>query len=295
MGLFIDKCIVCGELSAIYDKYASSYLSLPSSVRVKKCSCGMRWLYPIPDEEDYINIYSNQYYNHDMLGKGSYNKMIKYKYTWFNLRIDHLAKKYPNHRSILDIGAATGEFIKIAKDKGYAAEGIELSEYACKEALAKNNVFLYNGTIDNYLKCNPNRLFDIVHMGHVFEHFANPDETLNSISSLLNENGILVIEVPNQFNSLEDLIRLYLIKDKIQFTSMSLHHPYFYSKSGLLALVQRHGFQVDHITTNPNGRYLNNIGYNKIILRNLFRFAELALGMGPYIELYAIKHNDHLI
>lgn len=95
------------------------------------------------------------------------------------------------NKKILDIGAGTGDFLVQAKSDGFDITGIEPNEKARANA-AKKGIQLqrdYAGVA--------NQKFDVITLWHVLEHLPNLEQQLDQISDLLEENGIVVLAVPN--------------------------------------------------------------------------------------------------
>lgn len=65
-------------------------------------------------------------------------------------------------------------------------------------------------------------------MSHVLEHLPDPSGYLLKLSNIINKDGMLFIEVPNEAGM---LIRRY-----IKYNSRNSGHLYFYSKETLLQL-----------------------------------------------------------
>lgn len=94
-------------------------------------------------------------------------------------------------KTILDIGAGTGDFLATCKKNNWKVSGVEPSEKARKISEEKNIELLSDISEIN------NQLFDVITMWHVLEHVPNLSEYIHQLKSLLKENGVLVIAVPN--------------------------------------------------------------------------------------------------
>jgi SAM-dependent methyltransferase len=92
---------------------------------------------------------------------------------------------------ICEIGAGQGDVI--SKFEGGDLFAIEPSE-DCREILCKKGATVIGESID---ASNKDIEFHIILMRHVLEHVYYPQEMLEDVSSLLSENGILYIAVPN--------------------------------------------------------------------------------------------------
>ncbi|MEN3977218.1 class I SAM-dependent methyltransferase [Emcibacter sp. SYSU 3D8] len=76
--------------------------------------------------------------------------------------------------------------------------------------------------------------FDVISLSHVFEHLIDPVSSLMALRHYLKTGGLLMIEVPN--DTREELMR--------EARTSDLPHLWFFSHSGLVALLSRAGFDV---------------------------------------------------
>lgn len=94
-------------------------------------------------------------------------------------------------KSILDIGAGTGDFLKYVKSESRNVFGIEPNNKARELANIKGIPLVED--IDDF----KGQTFDVITMWHVLEHVPNLEETIQKIEALLNPEGLLIIAVPN--------------------------------------------------------------------------------------------------
>lgn len=94
-------------------------------------------------------------------------------------------------KTVLDIGAGTGDFLLTAKKKNWIVEGIEPNTSARNRASEKGVV------LNSNLEEASGRKFQVITLWHVLEHLPDLEQQIASIVSLLEENGTLVIAVPN--------------------------------------------------------------------------------------------------
>jgi 2-polyprenyl-3-methyl-5-hydroxy-6-metoxy-1,4-benzoquinol methylase len=93
-------------------------------------------------------------------------------------------------KKLLDVGCATGDFVKLMSDLGFDAEGIDISEELVGLAVKRK------------LKCslnnveNINKKYDCISLWHVIEHVRYPRELLAKVRTLLRKDGDLFIETP---------------------------------------------------------------------------------------------------
>lgn len=238
-------CIACNGHGIAVDEPATRYLSLPENLSVVRCKrCTLRWLNPIRSREDYLEIYRTSYF--ESLPE-DYEKVATDRTAHFRDRVARMRRLFHHRRfSLLDVGAATGEFVREARNAGIDATGIEPSESACRAAEKKFGIRLIRGDIfDAPLKSGS---YDVLHMNHVFEHIPNPSECLRRLHELLTSEGRLVIEVPYQFgNFLERSCSFMGLATPQPFSTYSIHHPFFYTPKCLKLLLENHGFGVRQI------------------------------------------------
>ena len=94
-------------------------------------------------------------------------------------------------KTVLDIGAGSGDFLAYCKDQGYHVTGTEPSETA-RQIAKEKGIDLFE-SIDGVL----GKKFDVITMWHVLEHIPNLFEFLEQLKTLLKENGKLIVAVPN--------------------------------------------------------------------------------------------------
>jgi 2-polyprenyl-3-methyl-5-hydroxy-6-metoxy-1,4-benzoquinol methylase len=154
---------------------------------------------------------------------------------------------------LLDIGAGKGDFLSLASKQGYHSKGIEPSPRFCQHAREKYGAHIAQGFLGDEGCFNGER-FDIVTMFHVLEHVKTPQKLLATVSTHLEKNGIIYIEVPNADATLLKIAdALFRISGKKWSTRLSpLHEPFHavgYSPKSLTYLLKKNGFDIVYIDT----------------------------------------------
>ncbi len=103
-----------------------------------------------------------------------------------------LINKYKPVGSILDYGCGTGEFLYHLKNNGWATMGVEPSEGARQKATS-----LLKAAVSESIDQIKGNQFDVITLWHVMEHIHDLNQKLSSIKSLLKQDGIIFIAVPN--------------------------------------------------------------------------------------------------
>lgn len=162
-------------------------------VRCKKCS--LVYLGNPPDEFGiYEDYYDKSAPEKDEYSESSNEPRYAELYSINNQRIAVIKSMRPGG-SLLDIGCGRGMFVKTARDEGYEAYGIDISERAVQYAIQQFDVNAKVTTLSEMTRTG--KRFDIITLWHVLEHFPDPVVELKRVRSILTEGGLVFVEVPN--------------------------------------------------------------------------------------------------
>ncbi len=288
----ISKCTICGTRQIVEHERAETLLNLKKPFKVMRCpSCDFAWLTPQPTSQEYEQLYSSQYFAPDGR-RPQYQDIVAGRREHFTNRIERIQKRFPDKTlSLLDIGSATGMFLGLCRQAGLDATGLEYSAYAVEEATAMHGDFFAQGDLEHLPERIQGESFDVVHLNHTFEHFVDPVASLESISTLLNDDGILVIEVPYQFDNVIELLRTIRRRDLIQnFELFSLHHPFFYSPKSMRIILEKCGFSVQSLKTYlPKAPVISKSPRGVFLKRYLLSLSDILFKRGDFIEVLAKK------
>lgn len=183
--------------------------------------------------------------------------------------------------AILDVGAAAGFFLKVAKDKGWSTYGIEPSKFLADYGNRNYGVNIFCGTLEDSPTWR--HQMDVVTLWDVLEHTFDPRDTLVRCNRYLKEDGLIVVNYPNIGSWLARLAgrRWWFI--------LSVHLYYFTPKT-VKKLLEKTGFEV--VETGPHYQSLE-LGYLLYRLEAYFpRIARLvsrvcgALGLSKLLIPY---------
>ncbi|MEP6835791.1 MAG: class I SAM-dependent methyltransferase [Gemmatimonas sp.] len=259
----VFHCTLCGSTELKEVPLYSTYLNLwgNTDARIRRCKkCDMIFLEPYPVAQ-LDKMYAENYFVLDDLHGGAadggtplaYADLAAGRVPKFQSTIDLLKQYVPAPARLMDVGAATGEFADIARRGGYDVSGIELSDYASKQAHDRFGFDFFVGPLEAYPNVAP---FDIIHLSHVLEHFVDVHASLDKMNSMLSANGVIYIEVPFAWNLSERVhARLGRV---IPFSVWSVHHRSMFRPKTLRAFFAKHGFRCRHMTLTPPNRYPSN-------------------------------------
>ena len=97
----------------------------------------------------------------------------------------------PEEKTVLDVGAGTGDFLQACKKNNWKGVGVEPNLKAREIAKSKNILLAKD------LSFFKGKRFDVITLWHVLEHVENLEAYTQNLKELLKENGTLLIAVPN--------------------------------------------------------------------------------------------------
>ena len=136
------------------------------------------------ESEDYISHTDSKKSVFDKVYHGVKNYTLKKK-----LRLINSFKT--EEKNLLDIGAGTGDFLNVCKNKGWSISGVEPNINAINIAAGKG-VFLKEELSE--LK---DEKFNVITLWHVLEHVENLKEYIATLKQMLSKNGRIIVAVPN--------------------------------------------------------------------------------------------------
>ncbi len=148
---------------------------------------------PRPKPENLPKYYESQdYISHTDEKRGLFSSLYQFVKKWsLHKKTKLIFEQNEGTGSLLDVGAGTGDFLKIAKEKGWQVHGMEPNKNASK--LASKKGIELKSTLNDFA----GKKFDVVTLWHVLEHIPNLDETILQLSNLVKQDGTLIIAVPN--------------------------------------------------------------------------------------------------
>jgi len=145
---------------------------------------------------------------------------------------------------LLDVGCSYGAFLQLAAQRGWQAQGVELSKVTADFAREERGLDVFTGTVEE--ASFPDAYFHAITLWDVIEHFDDPVATLAELHRILAPSGILFVFTINQESLLNFvghlLYRLTLKKWKhLMALFYDIHHNFFFSPRTLRSLLHRAG------------------------------------------------------
>jgi len=146
-----------------------------------------------PQPTDLEKYYQSEaYISHTDSRKTPLDKIYQVvkKFSLF-LKVRLIGHYAQDDKSLLDVGAGTGDFLFAASQKGWTIAGVEPNWSARGKASEKE----INLSAD--LESVMHRKYKVITLWHVLEHLPDLENQILKMMSILEEEGTIVIAVPN--------------------------------------------------------------------------------------------------
>lgn len=239
-------CLICESQSA-------DFFAERNKCDLYRCqNCKLIFVFPLP--RDCAGIYSESYFSggSGMIGYADYEGDEEAMAETFKAYLEKIGKALPKKGSLWDVGAATGQFARLAEKNGWRATGIEISEYAAGIA-RKKGLKIFTGNFETYDALE--NQFDAVTFWDVLEHFAHPETALRQAKKILKPGGILAINTPDSESLLARIFgkRWHLLDPP--------NHLHIFGRKNINSFLEKHNFEV---------LYISRVG-KKFSLRYIFK------------------------
>lgn len=144
--------------------------------------------------------------------------------------------KLPGKTNVAEVGCGLGQFSYYLKEVGYQQTAFELSPTICKYISEKMGINIRCGGLDG-----ASQEYDAIVAMDVFEHLIDPKAFLTLADRLLQEDGILFLQMPCYDSNLNYEA---MLNEKPRFTEQlkAEEHVYLYSKDSIQAILSEFGF-----------------------------------------------------
>jgi SAM-dependent methyltransferase len=136
-----------------------------------------------------------------------------------------IEKFIPNSSKVLDVGAGRGDFVRLLRDWGMDAIGLEFNP-----EIHSDNFLVHGWFPDTRL----NATFKLVVCNNFLEHHPAPKEFLSAIYDHLDNNGYLYVSVP----------RFEYLYQQACFYELVPDHLSYFTKRALFNILENSGFNV---------------------------------------------------
>jgi SAM-dependent methyltransferase len=203
----LDHCLACGARAV--SPLAMAYEFRGARFPLLECTaCGMRFLGVQPAPGAFAELYSAAYFESDYrCGRRDtpYSDEAGFRAEDEGLLAEFAKLRAPGR--LLEIGSAGGWLLKHAGERGWRAQGVEISDegvtHTRRLGLEVSHGDLLAATL-------PAAAFDLVYMGDVLEHVPDCRAVLAEVRRVLTPGGHLYLRGPITTHSLARSLALRL-------------------------------------------------------------------------------------
>jgi SAM-dependent methyltransferase len=201
----VASCWICGSIDrspihnlrfelAIYatqDPELAAYTGQQLAL-VRCAGCGFAEPAALPALPRYFDRMYDQRWSHDWI-RNEFE--AEYKDDIFHGILDALAERLPvTRRRLLDVGAHAGRFVSLARDAGWAAEGLELNPQTAAYAAERTGASIRQINVHDVDASTAG--YDAITVTDVLEHIPDPIRVLARVAALLSPGGWVAVKVP---------------------------------------------------------------------------------------------------
>lgn len=216
----------------------------------KKTEFGFISADPLPTEAELSEHYSSKYYNAPSTATyqtGYSQDELEQKKIRAELVVYSLSQ-LPDTltgKTLFEVGCGEGFILDAAQKAGMIVEGVDFTDAGImrmnphlRDRMTAENAYEYlERTIAS------GRTFDACVIQNVLEHVIDPDRMLGLLKSILKPNGLLLVNVPNDYSALQELAlqKGYIERD---FWFGPVEHLHYFNTENLPPYIGSKGFIV---------------------------------------------------
>jgi ubiquinone/menaquinone biosynthesis C-methylase UbiE len=206
--------------------------SSDSKVNFVRCnSCGLIW----KDIEVSANghVFDSAYFE-----KRGYGNRMERRIQHSHLFLAML-EQFGEPGTLLEVGPGLGESLMAASERGWQAQGLDISEYVTNLLSGKGFRVTKGSLGKNDIEDD---VYDSVFMKQVIEHYANPFEALADANRILRQGGLIQLITPNadysQAKKSREKHRFY------RYDGDGAEHFVYFTQETLRKALEHTGFEV---------------------------------------------------
>jgi 2-polyprenyl-3-methyl-5-hydroxy-6-metoxy-1,4-benzoquinol methylase len=190
-------------------------------------NCGFVFANPAPAQAAIAQFYA-------ALADDEYSQEDKGRGRNFATILRRLRPYAPPGSNLLDVGAASGIFLNLARSAGYRVTGIEPAAALVADAEKLYGLKLFCGTVDQFAA---DEEFGAITLLDVLEHVTDPDLFISALQPLLASGGMLVIVTPDIGSWAARIM-------SGRWWHYRIAHLNFFNLDSLRWLLEKHGFEI---------------------------------------------------
>ena len=177
-------CEVCLERAAFWTSIAH--------YRHYRCrACGHVFIFPLPSQEELDKFYQGGAYY--LKAERELERLVNEARARMR-RLETFIDRYALKRQLLDVGCASGFFLREASQNGWNAIGLDRSASLAKKAEEYSGAFVLTGLLeDTHLTHGP---YSVVTAWEVVEHTVDVRQFFEALTKHVAPGGLLALSTP---------------------------------------------------------------------------------------------------
>ncbi|MFN0093264.1 MAG: methyltransferase domain-containing protein [Dehalococcoidia bacterium] len=188
-----EACVVCGAVGRVAVRGAKL-------AHLWDCAeCGLRSVRELASQDELRAVYGESYFQSErshVVGYSDYAADRSCILATASRRLRSIERLLPEKGRLLDVGCALGYFARAALDRGWTAEGLDISAHAVEHARSVEGIEARCGSIEEAGYAPGS--FDVLTLWDVIEHVPDPAAYLRACSGLLRPGGVLALSTPDR-------------------------------------------------------------------------------------------------
>lgn len=230
-------CCVCGETGSdlLFETEYPQY-GYPGTFSMRKCTtCGLLFSSPRLMDEELSALYREGYYFFQRSDDAELTRATQvYERTVSS--VEHQTGVGP----ALAIGSGKGYLLAVMRELGWEVQGVEIASCAAEYARTVFGVPTFEGTIEDYSRRPDVRRFPLVLAIDVIEHVPYPPRFISSVSRLVDDGGLLVVDTPNGGSS-------DIALAGARWRGFNPYHIFLFPARGISSLLSANAFEIERL------------------------------------------------
>lgn len=282
-GLIVDKTVVDFVDCPVCHSKHKSELYLKWGFRIASCdNCKHVYVENQVKSAVLEKLYSISKLDVKFQERSEDKNFYKYEILFYNKYLQYIKKYFNDSENLLDIGAGDGKFLEFLNTlSNYRLSAMEFSKKS--ENFIKNIVGEQNFYNDPISQTHFNgKTFKIITIWGVLEHMPNPREELSKCKSILDDDGRILVLVPNFYSR---ALKIFGVDTP---TINPRSHLQYYSYDSFEVLASNTGFEIDdYFQELPVIDLMyEHIDYGPELVKSILKENE------SYRSVYVLKHKE---
>lgn len=239
-----------------------------------------------PSEEELSEYYADKYFQDVKKKDDRARTQEEIDYLFNKIKeIEFVSNAHQSNdakKSMLDVGCGEGWSLNYFHKAGWDVKGLDFSIFGLKNFNDHLTDYFVEGNIYHNLDkiIEKGEKHDLILLNHVLEHVIDPVNLLEKLKQTLSENGLLVVQVPNDFSIIQKFAEEKGMIDRKFWIALPDHLSYFNTETlqnltnslGYKTVRMVSDFPIDLNLLNPLTNYIKDKSVGKACFESKVTF-----------------------